>query len=501
MNGSKKLRLSESVVQIIWLFALVVLVASVFSVGIYASSQLAHLRYRSDMHALYRVAGLKNMLYQCDDSMKSYLHSGNRAKLVTYNEGVKTFMQNVEELKAADFQMQKSSLLYSIDDSFESYQASSNYAAHFFYENQNINAYSALYDAQRISAYLKNYCDSLLETYIQMGHTHYGEIEHAQNVVLIAEIVVLLLLLLCAGLSIRLLRRQFGNPLSRLYEASLEITGGNFDVHVSEKEGDSTMRSLSAAFNTMTESIRHMVDDLNWAQRVKTDLLNEKLKNTEYQRLLEQANFMALQAQVNPHFLFNTLNSVSRTVTLERNDDAVAMIDALAGLLRYNLADASVPATLGSELDIAQRYVLIQQFRFAERVQAVYDYDLSEIGKVLIPRFTLQPIIENAVIHGLEPKLTPGLLRISIHREEEICVISIIDDGVGMSEEKLEQVTQGTGLGRVGHTSSIGVNNTRKRLEVFTHDKTCFSMTSEIGKGTCVHLRVPFQTESNNEGG
>lgn len=261
------------------------------------------------------------------------------------------------------------------------------------------------------------------------------------------------------------------------------------------------MRSLSAAFNTMTESIRHMVDDLNWAQRVKTDLLNEKLKNTEYQRLLEQANFMALQAQVNPHFLFNTLNSVSRTVTLERNDDAVAMIDALAGLLRYNLADASVPATLGSELDIAQRYVLIQQFRFAERVQAVYDYDLSEIGKVLIPRFTLQPIIENAVIHGLEPKLTPGLLRISIHREEEICVISIIDDGVGMSEEKLEQVTQGTGLGRVGHTSSIGVNNTRKRLEVFRHDKTCFSMTSEIGKGTCVHLRVPFQTESNNEGG
>ena len=243
MNGSKKLRLSESVVQIIWLFALVVLVASVFSVGIYASSQLAHLRYRSDMHALYRVAGLKNMLYQCDDSMKSYLHSGNRAKLVTYNEGVKTFMQNVEELKAADFQMQKSSLLYSIDDSFESYQASSNYAAHFFYENQNINAYSALYDAQRISAYLKNYCDSLLETYIQMGHAHYGEIEHAQNVVLIAEIVVLLLLLLCAGLSIRLLRRQFGNPLSRLYEASLEITGGNFDVHVSEKEGDSTMRS------------------------------------------------------------------------------------------------------------------------------------------------------------------------------------------------------------------------------------------------------------------
>ena len=501
MNENKGLRLSESVIQLIWLFALVVLVASVFSVGIYGSSQLVHLRYGSDMQALYRIAGLKNMLYQCDESMEYYLHSGNRAKLVAYNEGVKAFMQNIEDLKTSDFQIQKRSLLNSIDDSFESYQASSNDAARFFYENQSVNAYDALFDAQRISTYLKNYCDLLLETYIQMDHVHYGDIEHAQNVVLMAEVSVLVLLLLCAGLSIRKLRHQFGNPLSRLYEASIEITRGNFDVQVSEKDGDSTMRSLSAAFNTMTESIRRMVEDLNWAQRVKTDLLNEKLKNTEYQRLLEQANFMALQAQVNPHFLFNTLNSVSRTVTLGWNDAAVAMIDALAGLLRYNLADASVPATLGNELDIAQQYLLIQQYRFADRVQAVYDYDLSEIGKVLIPRFTLQPIIENAVMHGLEPKLTSGQLRISARREADSCVISITDDGVGMSKEKLERLKQGTGSGRVGHTSSIGINNTRKRLEVFTHDKDCFSMTSEIGKGTCVQLRIPFQTECEDEGG
>ena len=496
MEEKKKLHLSQSVVQLIWLFVLVVLIASLFSIGIYASSQLVHLRYSSDMEALYRVAGLKNMLYQCDDAMETYLHSGNRANLVEYNEGVKAFMQYMDELKASSFQMQKSSLLYSIDDSFESYQASSNYAAHYFYGNQSIKAYNSLYEAQNISSYLKTYCDSLLETYIQMGYKHYGEIVHAQKIVLAAEIAVLAILLLCVGMSIRTLCDHFGNPLSRLYEASLEISKGNFDVALSEKDGDNTMRSLSAAFNTMTESIRRMVEDLNWAQRVKTDLLNEKLKNTEYQRLLEQANFMALQAQVNPHFLFNTLNSVSRTVTLGRNDAAVAMIDALAGLLRYNLADASVPATLGDELDIVRRYMLIQQYRFADRIQAVYDYDPSEIGKVLIPRFTLQPIVENAVMHGLEPKITPGTLRVSVCKVKQTCVITIADDGVGMSPEKLEQVKRGTGLGRVGHTSSIGISNTRKRIEVFTHDSNCFLMTSEIGKGTCVELRLPFRTET-----
>lgn len=492
MNKQKKLRFSSSVVQIIGLFISVVAVAIVFSAGMYMSNQMVLTRYSGDIESFYQIAGLKQTLYQCDNSMKEYLHHGNRANLADYNESVEKFTQYMDKLKSGDAEVEGRSLLYSIEDAFESYQSSSNYAAHYFWEKQNVRAYDSLYEAQTISGYLKEYCDLLLETYIQTGHDHGSAIQGAQRSILIMEVASLLVLLMGAALGIRTLCDNFAKPLSSLYRASMEVSEGNYEVTVSECDGDETIRSLSKAFNTMTESIRRMVEDLNWAQRVKTDLLNEKLKNTEYQRLLEQASFMALQAQVNPHFMFNTLNSISRTITLERNDDAISMLDALAGLLRYNLEDASAPATLLQELETVRQYMTIQQCRFQDRIHACYEYDPALAKSVLIPRFTLQPIVENAVIHGLEPKLEPGSLHIEVRRSGKVCEIDIWDDGVGMSPEKLQELISGLHTGRVGHTNSIGVKNTKKRLEVFTQKKDCFDMQSELGKGMLVRLRVPL---------
>jgi len=485
--------------QVVGLFLSVVLVAIIFSVGMYTSSQMVHTRYSSDMEDFYHIAGLKDMLYQCDDSMAAYLRSGNRANLVAYNDGVYEFMQYTDLLMNSSTEEQGRSLLYSIEDAFTTYQSSSNYAAHYFYGKQNVPAYDALYEARRISAYIKEYCDLLLGTYIQSGYDHYNALEKAQNSALLMEGAALLLLLLGAVIGIRTLQENFARPLACLYDASVQVSEGNFDVTVSEDCGDETMRSLARTYNTMTMSIQRMVEDLNWAQKVKTELLNEQLKNTEYQRLLEQASFLALQSQVNPHFMFNTLNSISRTIMLGRSDDAVSMIDALAVLLRYNLADASVPATLAEELEVIRQYMTIQQCRFPDRIHAEYKYDPALAHAVQIPRFTLQPIVENAVIHGLEPKLGPGTLHIEARRCEDICEIDIWDDGVGMSKETLEAVLSGTHRGRKGHTNSIGVNNTKKRIQMFTHRDDCFDMQSEPGKGMLVRLRLPMEADAQEE--
>lgn len=499
MNEKRKLRSSTSVMQVIWLFLSVVLVAIIFSAGMYVSNQMVHTRYSGDMEAFYHIAGLKDMLYQCDESMSTYLRSGNRANLIHYNNSVREFMRFTDLLKDASSEVTGRSLLYSIEDAFTSYQSSSNYAAHYFYGKQNVPAYDALYEARRISTYIKEYCDLLLETYIQSGYDHYGALEAAQKSALLMEALALLLLVLGAVLGIRTLNDNFARPLSSLYDASTQISEGDFDVAVSEEYGDESMRSLSKTFNTMAMSIQRMVEDLNWAQKVKTELLNEQLKNTEYQRLLEQASFLALQSQVNPHFMFNTLNSISRTIMLGRSDDAVSMIDALAVLLRYNLADAYAPATLAEELEVIRQYMTIQQCRFPDRIHAEYRYDPAFAHAVQIPRFTLQPIVENAVIHGLEPKLGPGTLHIEARRDGDVCQIDIWDDGVGMSRETLEAVLTGTYRGRAGHTNSIGVSNTKKRMQVFTHRADCFQMQSEPGEGMLVRLRLPIPGEENEE--
>ena len=140
MNETKKLRSSASVMQVVGLFLSVVLVAIIFSVGMYTSSQMVHTRYSSDMEDFYHIAGLKDMLYQCDDSMAAYLRSGNRANLVAYNDGVYEFMQYTDLLMNSSTEEQGRSLLYSIEDAFTTYQSSSNYAAHYFYGKQNVPA-------------------------------------------------------------------------------------------------------------------------------------------------------------------------------------------------------------------------------------------------------------------------------------------------------------------------------------------------------------------------
>ena len=134
----------------------------------------------------------------------------------------------------------------------------------------------------------------------------------------------------------------------------------------------------------------------------------EQRKNEEYEKLLSQARFLALQSQINPHFLFNTLNSINRTVMLGRREQALTMLDSLSVLLRYNLADAQMPALLGEELGITEEYLKIQKMRFSSRLNVDVRHDRKLEQAVTLPRFTLQPLVENAVIHGLEPKEEGG---------------------------------------------------------------------------------------------
>lgn len=136
-----------------------------------------------------------------------------------------------------------------------------------------------------------------------------------------------------------------------------EIARGNLDAHVKESFGENTVSMLSRAFNHMAFSLKEKIES-------EKQLLVEQRKNEEYEKLLSQARFLALQSQINPHFLFNTLNSINRTVMLGRQEQALTMLDSLAVLLRYNLADAQTPALLGEELGITEEYLKIQKCVF-----------------------------------------------------------------------------------------------------------------------------------------
>ena len=211
----------------------------------------------------------------------------------------------------------------------------------------------------------------------------------------------------------------------------------------------------------------------------------EQRKNEEYEKLLSQARFLALQSQINPHFLFNTLNSINRTVMLGRREQALTMLDSLSVLLRYNLADAQMPALLGEELGITEEYLKIQKMRFSSRLNVDVRHDRKLEQAVTLPRFTLQPLVENAVIHGLEPKEEGGTLILDVRKTGNYIRIRICDNGMGMEKERLERIRR-----RLSEKQPerIGVWNIWQRLSLYTGRDDSLKIMSKKGAGTIVSI-------------
>ena len=214
----------------------------------------------------------------------------------------------------------------------------------------------------------------------------------------------------------------------------------------------------------------------------------EELQKLEAERRLETMKLEVLVNQVNPHFLFNTLNVIGGMAMLENAETTEKMIMALSSLFRYNLKNSSSETLLSQELNIAKDYMYIQQMRFGERLRFEID-DSTEESDVIIPTFTFQPLVENAIIHGLAPKEEGGKIHIRVWKKGEDLFITVHDTGVGMSKEKLEQLKKKLEEGNVSR-ESIGVGNVYRRFKIM-YPEGQFTIYSRENKGTLIKLQIP----------
>jgi two-component system LytT family sensor kinase len=205
-------------------------------------------------------------------------------------------------------------------------------------------------------------------------------------------------------------------------------------------------------------------------------------KLEEQQRLLLEARFDALQRQINPHFLFNTLNSIASLVRF-RPDMAREMIVKLANILRALMRDHDTYVPLHEELNFTDDYLSIEVVRFgAEKLRVVKEIDPDTLA-LLVPSILLQPLIENSIKHGLEPRVAGGTITVRSRMIHEKLTIEVEDDGVGMGL-RVENAIGQKGAG-------IGMRNVRERLEVLYGDEATFSITSRPGRGTLVVIVLP----------
>jgi len=213
-------------------------------------------------------------------------------------------------------------------------------------------------------------------------------------------------------------------------------------------------------------------------------------KLEEQGRLLIEARLDALQRQINPHFLFNTLNSITSLVR-SKPELAREMIVKLANILRVLLKDREAFVPFSEELAFTDDYLDIEVVRFGEKLRVVKEI-AEETLPVVVPSMLLQPLIENSIKHGLEPRISGGTvtLRSRILGDGRL-MLEVEDDGVGMEAERDATARLGVGFAGAGNGGGIGMRNVRERMEVLYGSSAEVEMTSRPGRGTKVTLVMP----------
>ncbi|PMC38070.1 two-component sensor histidine kinase [Bacillus sp. UMB0899] len=217
------------------------------------------------------------------------------------------------------------------------------------------------------------------------------------------------------------------------------------------------------------------------------DLINE---NYEKQLLIKDTEFKALQSQINPHFLYNTLESINWLAKINKQNQISKMVESLGFLLRNAISLKNDVITVQEEIEMVQHYITIQKFRFEERLD--FSLDIHEDVKgCLIPKLIIQPLVENAINYALEMMMEPCKIKVSAYKEGENLYLSVEDNGLGMDKAKLEQVRKGefktSGNG-------IGLSNIDSRIKFVFGSKYGLQIDSELNMGTKVFIVIPYQT-------
>ena len=310
-------------------------------------------------------------------------------------------------------------------------------------------------------------------TYVNMFP--YSEI-YGQNRQIRYTVVALFLLLFAAvALVLKKTAGMVVKPLEQLTESMQIVEGGDFKKareYLGAETGTDETGLLTQEFKTMLDKIDRLI-----------------YENYEKQLLLRDTKYKMLQAQINPHFLYNTLNSLHWMVRAGRNDEAAEMTIALGEILRAALSKKQY-FTIHEEINMLRRYMVIQQYRYQKRIE--FHLEESVSGEYLIPHMTLQPLVENAIYYGVDKMLTPCSISVTVLEEENEIRIQVSDTGPGMTKEELEAVRTFSAK-PAGH--GIGLKNIYERLKMAFDEALTFEIDSVSGQGTCVRIVIPKITE------
>ncbi|WHZ03684.1 histidine kinase [Neobacillus sp. YX16] len=455
----------------------------------------------------------ENLINEYDDSFERFLMLNDISQRTTViTENLKGYLLDKESTYLKDYNLEKSKLLN--DQWLFNKEMKSNDMAVINYQNMinsfleecdatieafhkdNINDYSNhLNEAIKIAGFLQESTLALLNNKLTDYQNFYDQMERQNHYYKLLSFSLFSSAFFLSTLIALWISGGITKPITLLSEAARQISKGNLsgeDIKITTKD---ELKPLTETFNQMRSNLRQLVKEIK--------------QKSELDKLLKEMELRSLQNQINPHFLFNTLNTVSKMAYLEDAEHTSKLIESVAVLLRYNLGgDLNKAATLRDEVSIVKEYFFIQQTRFGDRIQFITEIE-EDCLDIEIPSLTLQPLIENAFIHGVESYEENAEIRLHIYKSNDRINVAIVDNGDGMDEitqNRLLNYVSGIEMEEVyehnkskGHSTGIGVKNVIRRLQLFYNQKDIIEIHSELGKGTKFTLTIPNVAKGGEE--
>lgn len=357
-------------------------------------------------------------------------------------------------------------------------------------EEKDPNYIGKLYEVYDMQGYLQEYARTLMSYTIEDGNEIYQK--RVPGLISVPLAVILFgLVLFCGMLELAALMNQtIISPVMELVKASQKIAANDFFAEDVNVQNQDELGELVRAFNKMKYATGEYILALEEKRKTLDLLHEEEMKKLEAEKRLEMIKLELLKNQVNPHFLFNTLNVIGGMANLEEAGTTEKMIKALSSLFRYNLKTPEAEVPLAKELKVVADYMYLQQMRFGGRISYELECLVNE-ELVLVPTFTFQPLVENAIIHGLSPKEEGGRIRIRIWQRKERLHITVGDNGIGMDTEQLKELRDQLRIeenGRLG----IGLGNVCKRIGVM-YQESRVEVYSRKNAGTVIAIELPLK--------
>lgn len=292
--------------------------------------------------------------------------------------------------------------------------------------------------------------------------------------------MVILLMAMMLIIINRVVTQRISRPILKLNHSVMEYEAGKKpEIYIG---GSSEIRHLGYSIQSSYEKSEELMQEIVWEQ-------NERRKS----------ELDALQSQINPHFLYNALDSITWMIEGERNDEAAFMISQLAKLFRISLSQGHTIISVRDELQHAKSYMNIQRIRYKDAFSVTFDVD-PELEEYCAVKLTLQPILENSINYGVDPMDDCGEIFIRVKKEEDLLVLSVEDNGIGMSEEEVSLLLTDSNRKRK-HGSGVGLVNINNRLQILFGKEYGLFIESEPDEGTRVSIRIPAipYTEKNRK--